>query len=187
MYYYGLRMDTVQRMILEAIAKGYSNERELSDLLNMDKVEVEEELRDMNSKNLIAAYGIWLPLIKPKKYKLTRLGYKLLFESDFQNEIPRKPMDRSQTKQEIKHTTTMGTGFKLALGGLLGFVFAWILSAALASLLLWVGYRYVKTMLPTSLVLLLDQYIGNPLIFILIGVILSLSALLKLRPSKTSI
>jgi len=158
-----------QLHVLRAISQGYCRASRIREVLRVSASTLKQQVDELKCMGLITKEGLL-----SRSWKLTVKGMDILGSYGFSPEIP--PPSSTQTRRtEIRHTSTIGTGFKLAFGALIGIFVAWLVIGCVASLFFWFGYQFlIRHYLP---------YIplDNPLVDLALGFMASTAFFLPLR------
>ena len=167
--------------ILRAIANGHDREKRIRNTLRMATSDLRQQLEELESEGFIEQEGTIV-----RRWRLTPSGVNALYTYGYTQEIH---STRSNVHtQEIRHTTTFGSGFKLVLGALMAFLVFWAIIGVFSALLYWVIYHLLcKQYIPQFL----QSYIpfDNILIDLILGFVTAtiVIAPLRKRMSPTSI
>jgi predicted transcriptional regulator len=168
-----------QLCILEAISKGYHNESHLRRTLNASKVTIQREIKELESMGLIEKEGF-----PRRRYKLTSNGINSLVANGRISPIVPASKIGQIDKKEVKVTSTLGTGFKLALGVIMGIFTAWLVIGVVASLVYWLTYQLlIKSYIPSTFLPYIP--LENPWVDVLLGLATATALFLPLRRKIT--
>lgn len=162
-----------QLYILRAIGQGYCHERRIREVLHVSGSMLRQQINELKCMGLITKEG---PL--SRSWKLTIKGMDVLGSYGFTPDIHSR---KTQTqKTEVKHTSTIKTGFKLAFGALLGIFAAWLLIGCLGSIAYWFVYHFlIKNYVPSFLLPYIP--LDNLVVDLILGFTTSTAFFLPLR------
>jgi len=164
-----------QLCILEAISKGYQNESHLRRTLNASKATIEREIKQLESIGLIEKEGLLR-----RKYKLTSDGINSLVANGRISPIVPANRIGQIDKKEVKVTSTLETGFKLAFGVIMGVFTAWLMIGIVASLIYWLTYQLlIRNHIPSAFLPYIP--LENPWFDVLLGLATATAVFLPLR------
>jgi len=164
-----------QLILMRCIANGHEKEGDICRILHTTPTIMKAQIQELKRLNCIVKHGFLL-----KRWKLTDEGINRMIGQGFVPEIPPAESKAAFEKQEIRHTSTLGTGFKLTFGGLIGIFAAWIVIGGIASLIYWAGYNFViKQHIPSEILPYLP--FGNLLIDVVLGFMTAAAFFLPLR------
>lgn len=184
-----------QLIILRAVANGHADKGQICAVLNITRRALGEQIAELTSRGLVQEDGLIL-----KSLRITPFGMDTLATYGHQPDIPEPSsfegshggevrqgagQARGETRQEIRHTTTLGTGFKLVFGGTIGLFAALVVIWLIISIAYWVGYYFlIKPHIPAFLLPYLP--FGNFPVALLLGLVTSVaffrSLLRRLNP-----
>jgi len=164
-----------QLCILDAISKGYHNEKNLRRTLNASKATIQREIKELESKGLIEKEGF-----PRRRYKLTSNGINSLVANGRISPIVPASEIGQIDKKEVKVTSTLGTGFKLSIGVIMGIFTAWLVIGAVASLIYWLTYQLlIRNYIPSTFLPYIP--LENPWINVLLGLATATAIFLPFR------
>ncbi len=136
-----------QLYILEAISKGHQDERLLRHALGASKATIQQATDELEAMGLIQKDGLFR-----RRYRLTSGGINSLVADGRQSALISANQLGQSDKKEIKVTSTLGTGFKLAFGVIMGVFMAWLVIGVVASIIYWLTYQLlIRHYVPTTL------------------------------------